>query len=227
MIDPPRVLLIASTCYFDETDEAAAARTLANSLVRVVAVVEVLSGAALEFAGDVDLEGWLGGRCGMGLDWSRGTLATGVEGVSITIHRGPSVVPHQPDDAERTEFRRLFAAVVDRAKPDVMVAVGDGLTIRDALKQAKERGIATVAVVAGLAERDPVAFEAVDLVLAPTEVAATYHREAFGVWAEVAPVPVDPRAIAWRKLFRSKDLGRYGSSILTLFRHFSFLSRCQ
>ena len=37
----------------------------------------------------------------------------------------------------------------------------------------------------------------------------------------------DVRAIAWRKLFRSKYLGRYGSSILTLFRHFSFLSRCQ
>ena len=211
MIDPPRILLIAPTCYLDETDEAAGSRALANSLVRVGVTVEVLSGAALEFAGDVDLEGWLRGHGGAGLVWSRETIAAGdaggsVEwlraidgGVAITIHRGPSVLPHQPDDAERAEFRHLFNAVVERAKPDMVVAVGDGPTIRNALKQARERGIATVAVVGGLADRDPLAFEAVDAVLAPSTVAATYYREAFGVWAEVASMPVDPERVRCRR----------------------------
>ena len=159
MTNSPRVLLIAPTCYLDETDEAAAARALAGSLVQVGAPVDVLSGATLEFAGDVDLEGWLGGRGGMGLDWNRGTLAVGDAGgsvaffraidagVSITIHRGPSAPPRQPDDAERAEFGHLFDAVVERAKPAVVVAVGDGPTVRDALKQARDRGIATVALV--------------------------------------------------------------------------------
>ena len=50
-----------------------------------------------------------------------------------------------------------------------------------------------------MAHRDPLAFATVDAVLAPTAVAATYFREAFGVWAEVAPPPVDPERVRCRR----------------------------
>ena len=211
MSTSPHFLLVLPTCPLGVSEEATVARALIQALRQVESRLEVLSGSTLGIAGEVDLVDWLAGRGVPEADRGRGTLVardaqgkaigeapylrTTAMGVPLTIHRGPSVLPHESDEGERAEFRRLFDALIDRSRPDVVLVVGDGSTARDALAAARGRGIATVALAGGHAARERGRFDAVDVVIAPTEDAAAFLRVAFGVRAEVLPLPVDPERI--------------------------------
>ncbi|MEJ7636679.1 MAG: hypothetical protein WKF75_01515 [Singulisphaera sp.] len=105
--------------------------------------------------------------------------------VPITVHHGPSTRPHEPEDAEREEFLRLFDAIVTRDRPDLLLTLGDGRLIRDVLARARGQGIATTFLASGFTHRDPAHFAAVDAILVPTRFAATYYREALGLRGSV------------------------------------------
>jgi predicted O-methyltransferase YrrM len=98
----------------------------------------------------------------------------------VTLFHGASTKPHVFDDAERAAFLKIVGDSLDRRRPDVVVARA-GTCVADVLAAARQRGIATAALLPDVVPRDPSPLRAADVVLTFTRFAAEYLREAFGL----------------------------------------------
>jgi len=207
-MDHPRILFVSHPCYLDDSDGAAVGgRALMEALCRRGFGAEVVCGTALGLAGQADFARWLAGRSAGADPAGPGTIVVAphggdgglpphlrlsVGGVPIAIHYGPTTEPHEPDEAERHEFLRLYEATLGRFRPDLVVADGGGRLMGEVLARATSRGVATVLRLHGLLARDEGQFRDADAILVPTRLSAAYHREAFGLRCAVLPDLVDP-----------------------------------
>jgi glycosyltransferase involved in cell wall biosynthesis len=103
----------------------------------------------------------------------------------------PAMSPSEggPRENER-DYRQRLTAWLGRARPDVLVAWGDG-SAREFFELARGRGIATVLLLDGFRRSTLPDFAGVDAVVVPTEFAARFHRESLGLDCAVLPFPVD------------------------------------
>ena len=150
-----RVLFVSFACYLDDANGAAvASRAMMEALARGGFAVEALSGPILECATEADLSAVLTARVLPiqihGFDaWDAEARRPRPQapnfaclellGVPVTIMWGPTS-PHAPSDDEQRGFLYLFDGVCSRFRPDVVVAFGGGLLIREVLRRAKVRG---------------------------------------------------------------------------------------
>jgi glycosyltransferase involved in cell wall biosynthesis len=123
-------------------------------------------------------------------------LSGTIDGVPVTIHCGPLATSDQAGDAGLDEFLALLEFILDRFRPDVVVALGGGRLALDVLARGRARGAATVLRVDPVDAPDfrgigPPVVRAVDAVVMPSEFAAEYCREAFGLPGVVLPPPID------------------------------------
>ncbi|MEJ7636947.1 MAG: glycosyltransferase, partial [Singulisphaera sp.] len=151
-----------------------AGRAMMEALARCGFAVHALSGTILGLDREVDPTSWLSERGwasrrseGAALD-DRGRalpphLHLNVRGVPIVLHLGHTR-PHEPDDAEREAFLRLFDDVLDRFRPDVVVGYGGNRLVREVFARAQARGAATAFLLQNLHNRDPATFADVDAV---------------------------------------------------------------
>src|SRR5262249_28058159 len=110
-----------------------------------------------------------------------------VGGVPITLHHGPTTRPHEPDDAERSEFLRLFEATLERFRPDVLVGYGGSPLPAEVFARARARGVATIFALHNFRYARPGPFADADAVIVPSRFAADYYREALGLDGTVLP----------------------------------------
>ncbi|MDR3637288.1 MAG: glycosyltransferase [Isosphaeraceae bacterium] len=196
-----RVLGVFPDGYFLERDSAAVARRVVMEvLVRQGLAVEVLSGSALDPGPAVEPAHWLAER-NLVPESSSSTagaepahLRCRAQGVSVTLPVGLSTRSHEPDEAERESFLRLFEAMASRTLPDVVLVAGASWLARDVMARAKARGVASAFLVDRLDRfpyRDPVFFADADAVLTPSRYAAGYMHEALGLSCTALPPPVD------------------------------------
>ncbi len=203
-----RLLFITQARHIDDDRSTASGLMLAEAMSRVGFVREVLCGALLDSGREVDPAGWLAGR-GREFEAVAGSVEVRpdgvrvevpphsigvVDGVPVTIHRATA------NAAGLEEFLRLLDAVLDRARPEVVVALGWGRIAREALARGRARGASTVLWLDDPDPRDPppTAFPT-DAVVVPSRFAADYCREAFGLACTVLPLPFDAgRAVAER-----------------------------
>ena len=101
-------------------------------------------------------------------------------GVPITLFRGSSSLWHAFDDNERNRFRQLIEVSLDRFHPAVVVARPNPL-LAEILATARSRGLATVVLQSDCSVREPALYRDADAILAPSQNAANYLREAFGL----------------------------------------------
>ena len=128
-------------------------------------------------------------------------LIGAVNGVPVTIQRRPVATPHDPVDAERDEFLRLMDVVLDRARPRVVMVLGESLLARVALARGRASGAATVLRLDGPGFLDAASqgVLAADAVIVPSRFVADYCREAFGLPCTALPPLFDPvRSVAER-----------------------------
>ena len=203
----PRIAFCTHACYLDDSNGAAvASRAMMEALARRGFAVEVLSGTMLELRRDVEIGPWLRER---GHRWeehgggslsfdARGVRADepvhfrlDVRGVPVTLHHGPTSGPHVPEDFERGEFLRLFDAVLDRFRPDVLVNYGGDVLAREVRERARRRGIAVVFALHNFNYRSAEPFAGADAVLVPSRFAADHYRATFGLDCAVLPYVVD------------------------------------
>ncbi len=116
-------------------------------------------------------------------------------GLPVTVHRGPSTRPHDPDEAERGEFIRLLDSLLDRFRPDILLGYGGNSIARETFARARRRGIATVFALHNFLYNDPACFADVDAILVPSHFSADFHREALGLACTALPNVVDPRRV--------------------------------
>jgi predicted O-methyltransferase YrrM len=188
-------LFVSEENFLGDPVEAVAYRQLAGALADLGPRCEVICRFVIPGEEEADVGAWLAAR-----KWAPdappagGDEADGValkvttHGVPVTLLRGSSTKPHNPDDAERAAFLRLVSAALDRRRPDVVVAT-PGPCLADVLAAARARDIATVALQPDCAPRNPAPFREADVVLTPTRFAAEYLREALGLpCAHLPPV---------------------------------------
>ncbi len=110
--------------------------------------------------------------------------------VAITLFRGSSLRPHSLDENERKRFLQLVERALDRYHPTVVV-IRTNSFLAETLSAARLRGIATIVLQQDCSVHDPGLYREADVVLAPSQFAAQYLREAFGLPAAYLP-PVVP-----------------------------------
>lgn len=150
--------------------------------------VEVLCGSRLDRPEDVDLEARLDQRGietehrggGFSMD-ARGVradvpthLTLTLRSVPVTVHQGPTTMPHEPEPNEAEEFLRLFENTLERFRPDVLVGYGGHSLARTLFARAMARGVATVFALHNFLYTSPEPFADVDAVMVPSRFAAEY-----------------------------------------------------
>jgi hypothetical protein len=155
-----RILFVTQSCYLDDSSGAAVAtRMAAEALARRGFAVEALTGTMLDLDVDVDPAEWLAGR-GIAFEPSDGGAWTldarglradvprhyrmGFHGIPLTLHHSPTSRLHEPDQAERDEFLRLYAAVLERFRPDVLVNLGGDVMAHEVRARARAQGATVV-----------------------------------------------------------------------------------
>jgi hypothetical protein len=118
------------------------------------------------------------------------------DGLPVTLLRGVSTKPHEPNEEERAAFLQVATAQLGRSRPDVVV-VRSGLCLADVLAVAQVRSIASVAWHPDSRVRDATPLRAANVVLTPTRFAADYLREAFALpCANLPPVVAGTQTVA-------------------------------
>ena len=197
---------VSWACYLDDSNGASvASRAMLRAIAKRGWRVRALSGVALSSGEEVELDPWLDRRApgfeetgGEVVSVGLGGLQTGLprhlrgtaEGVPVTLYRG-STKPRGPDVEEQAAFLRLFGAMLEECRPDVLIGYGGGAMERAVFEEAKRRGIATVFHLHNFLYDRPEPFQNVDAVLVPSRFAADYYREALGLQCAVIPNPVD------------------------------------
>jgi predicted O-methyltransferase YrrM len=189
-------LFVSDDNLLGDSAEAAAHRHLAGALADLGPRCEAVCRFVVPGEEETEVDPWLSAR-----KWALDAAPAGGEGgtdaavlkvttrgVPVTLLRGSSTKPHNPDDTERAAFLRLVSAALDRRRPDIVVAAS-GPSLADVLAAARARDIATVALQGDCTPRDPAPFREADVVLTPTRFAAEYLREALGLpCAHLPPV---------------------------------------
>ena len=118
-----------------------------------------------------------------------------VDGLPVHLLRGPTTLPHEPDDAEVAAFLSIFDHLIDRDRPDVLVAYGANRLTAEALRRGRARGFPTALRLRDRGPHDPRACVAADAILAPSETLAAELRESTGRPCSALPDFVDPARI--------------------------------
>ena len=196
------------SCYLDNSNGAAVA---SRELMRVLAgrgfAVEVLCGSLLNLSLEVEPAAWLREQ-GLSFQESEGGTLTidasgvrsdvpphfllSVRGVPVTMHRGPSMAPHEPDAAECREFLALFERLVARFRPDVVVGYGGGRLARSVFARARGLGIATAFNLHNFSYHSREPFADIDEIRIASRYAAEHYRATLGLDCTVLPSPIDP-----------------------------------
>jgi glycosyltransferase involved in cell wall biosynthesis len=108
-------------------------------------------------------------------------------GVPVLLHRGPTTLPHEPDEAEAREFLGLFEGVLDQFRPDVVVNFGGNALEAEVRRLARAEGAAVVFALHNFNYRTRSPFQGVDAVIVPSRFAAAYYRKTLGL--ECRPLP--------------------------------------
>jgi hypothetical protein len=158
---PRRILYFGQGCYLDDSNGAAVAtRALMKTLARLGFDAEVVSGMILDLDREVDPATWLA-ELGRTFEEQPGggpadlppSYSLEVDGVPVTLHRGTSTRLREPDDGERGALLRLFAAVLDRFRPDILVSYGGNRLANEARAHARSLGIANLFPLQGQDQR--------------------------------------------------------------------------
>ncbi len=202
-----RVLLVSHTCYLDTNNGASvASRSMMECLQRNGIFAAAMSGMVLESPHGVDPAEWLrettawagplvaipahAGSRGPNPDLP---LAYRLDagGIPVLLHRSPTMLPHEPDDAESREFLGLFESVLDGFRPDVIVNFGGNALAAAVRHLARLKGAAVVFALHNFNYRIRAPFDGVDAVIAPSQFAAAYHRKTLGIECEPMPNLID------------------------------------
>ncbi len=182
-----KILLASDANLLDDALESRSDRELLRVLAATGAACEAVGRLIVHADQDIDgrhwLEdhGWPLSKEGFPLpeDYTEAIRAR-ADGVPITLFRGASTRPHVLDDAERRRMLQLVELAMDRGHPAVVVA-RPGPILAEILAAARLRGMATVALQPDCLVKDPGQYRDADVVLTPSQFAATYLREAFGL----------------------------------------------
>lgn len=194
-----RVLLVSHTCYLDAFSPASIGlRAIVECLARSGFVIEVLCGSVLSLDADIDLIAWFTER-----GWSfvsenpatsdqRTKTATpahvrmNVAGIPVAIHCSSQTVAHEATESERTQLLLLLDQAFDRLRPEIVIVAGAGVLAADVLAAARARQMVTL-LLHNFRQRDPNLLLGTSALLAPSEFAAQFHRDIFGINATVLP----------------------------------------
>ena len=200
-----RILFVSHHCYLDNTSSAAViGRTMMELLARQGFVVQALSGTVLDLDCEVEPTAWLL-ECGWISQKSEVQLSDAgrdaspfpphlrltVRSVPVILHRSPTTKLHEPDEAERGDFLRLYEDTLAGFRPDVVVGYGGGLVARECFSRAHSRGAATVFMLHNFHYHDPSTFTDVNAVIVHSHLAAEYYRNALDLNCTVLPIPID------------------------------------
>jgi hypothetical protein len=194
-----RILSATRSCYLDDSNGAAVAtRSLLQSLQQRGFATEVLCGSTLDLGPELDLGQWLTERR-HGFEDRAGEAQTDLpphfrilaSGMPVTLHRVSSTHPHPPDEAESSEFLRLFDAAVTRFKPDVLLTYGGDPTTQEILSRARRLGITTVFALHNFNYHNRRPFADADAILVPSRFAAEHYRKTLGISCTVLPNFID------------------------------------
>lgn len=202
-----RILSVSSCCYLDDADAVAFAHhALVDCLTRHGFTIEILAGTIMTLGRETDPAAWLtaqgrifeaeglapvGRAAPMSWPHPPSLLRLEVDGVPVRLFRGPTTLPHEPDEDEGQAFLYLLDAALERFRPDVLVYHGADRLAPEILRRARSRGVATALRVVDGSAREPGAFELADAVLVSSRFLADFYRDAFGRACEVFPDLVD------------------------------------
>jgi glycosyltransferase involved in cell wall biosynthesis len=177
-----------------------------EALARLGFAAEALTGTVLELGQDVDPETWLAGRgaafeAGGGRVWTADArrlradvpphYRLTVRGVPVTLFRSATTRPHEPDDAEREDFLRLFDATLERFRPDVLVNFGGHRLEHEMRLRARARGAAVVFALHNFGYPNAEPFMTADAVFVNSRFAAGHYRKTLGLSCAVLPSLLD------------------------------------
>lgn len=191
----PKILLVTDTNLLDDSFGAKSDRELLRALAAIGVPCEAIGRVVIpsdkdESAGDwLAANGWQKSAEGFPLpeDYTN-TIRARDEDVSITLFQGDSTRPHAFDDSERKRFQQLVELGLDRFHPAI-VLVRPNPAQAEILAAGRLRGIGTVVLQADCVIREPAQYREADVVLVPSQSAATYLREAFGLpCAQLPPI---------------------------------------
>jgi glycosyltransferase involved in cell wall biosynthesis len=198
-----RILCFMPQGYLNDADRASAAnRDLLECWASGGDAVEVLSREILDDPKEIDLVTWLAAR-GWATepiplpvpesgDWGSwphrpSLLQLTVQGVHVTLLRGPSVKEKAPDDIERRALLDLLDGLLARFRPEVLLGHGTSSLATESLERGRTRDVRTALRVTDSSARNPDVFAHADAVLVPSRFLADYYREALGIAATVVP----------------------------------------
>ena len=206
-----RLLSLASRDYLDDADPGAAAhRAFVAGLAGAGIAVEVLTGSTLAAGPEGDPSARLAarGRVASGAalappggiipatwPYPPSHLRTEVDGHPVHLLRGPSTLPHEPDDDEVAAFLSILDHLLDTARPDALLAHGADRLAADALRRGRSRGLPTALRLRHRGPHDPRAIAADDALLAPSRALADELRESTGRPCTALPDFVDPARV--------------------------------
>ena len=205
------VLFAIQSCYLDSSSGAAVAtRAMAEALARRRFVVEALTGTMFDLDVNIDPTEWLEGR-GLVFEvsdersWLVDTRGFRPDvprhyhlvygGIPLTLHPSPTSRLHVPDEDERDEFFRLYTAMLDRFRPDVLFNFGGDPLAHEVRARARAGGTTVVLALHNLSYTIPDPFETADAVIVPSAFAADYYRRALGIECAVLSNLVDPSRV--------------------------------
>jgi len=185
-----RILLVTPVGCADDADDAVTDRSLGEALVREGFAVERLcAGRTGPNATDpLEPEGELVARDSSGrvVRVSR-YLRRSVAGVDVTELRGAVGGTDGGEPGTTAEILALLDVALARVRFDLVAVRGEGRTVASALGLARARGVATVLLMRRLTHFDAAWVADAHAVVVPTQFAATYVREAFGLRCTVLP----------------------------------------
>lgn len=202
-----KILLVTQSCYLDDSSGAAvASRAAAEALARWGFAIEALTGTMLDLDREIDPADWLA-RWGIafeasgGESWSldaRGLRAEvprqyrfTLRGVPVTLHQSPTSRLHEPDAAERDEFLRLYTAVLERFRPEVLINFGSDMLAHEVRARARAQGITVVFALHNLNYPLADPFSTADVVTVPSRFAADHYRKTLGLACTILPNLID------------------------------------
>src|SRR5262249_33261272 len=133
-------LFVSEENFLGDPVEAVAYRQLAGALAGLGPRCEVICRFVIPGEEEADVDRWLSARkwapdaapAGGEAEGGAAVLKVTTHGVPMTLLRGSSTKPHNPDDAERAAFLGVVSAALDRRRPDVVVAT-PGACLADVL----------------------------------------------------------------------------------------------
>ena len=126
-------------------------------------------------------------------------------GVPVTVFEPAAARPSpSPGRAEGRAFLRLFDAIVERFRPDLLLTYGGSWLAPPLMAAARRRGLAVVFSLRNLAYHDASLFHGVDAVLVPSQFAAAHYRRALGLSCTAIPGPW-----RWERLRCPRVEGRF------------------